>query len=145
MTSKHNHYFKDVSHLDKIDVYRIIELYKITDPCLQHALKKLLVAGGRGNKDMSKDVQEVIDSCVRWQEMRSEEAVVIIAGDVNIKIEIPNRCRRCGTHVTGDTHCKTCIIPEIPNKCYQCDNNAVSGKTLCNPCMLYGGPIPLED
>jgi hypothetical protein len=71
-TRKHNHYFKDVSHLDYIDVYRIIDLYKIQDPCLQHALKKLLVAGGRGSKDTNKDIQEVIDSCLRHQEMQRE-------------------------------------------------------------------------
>ncbi len=74
---KHTHYFKDVSGLDRIDVYRIIDLYKITDPCIQHALKKLLVAGGRGaGKDISKDMQEVIDSCVRWQEMQKENGNV---------------------------------------------------------------------
>jgi hypothetical protein len=71
-TRKHNHYFKDVSHLDYIDVYRIIDLYKIQDPCLQHALKKVLVAGGRGSKDTNKDIQEVIDSCLRYQEMQKE-------------------------------------------------------------------------
>ncbi len=70
---KHNHYFKDVSKLDYIDVYRVIQLFGITDPCLQHALKKLLVAGGRGHKDISRDVQDVIDSCVRWQEIQLED------------------------------------------------------------------------
>ena len=70
---KHNHYFKDVSKLDYIDVYRVIQLFGITDPCLQHALKKLLVAGGRGHKDISRDVQDVIDSCVRWQEIKLED------------------------------------------------------------------------
>lgn len=77
MSKAHNHYFKDVRHLDYIDVYRIIDLYKITDACLQHALKKLLVAGGRGHKDISRDVQDVIDSCLRWQEMQQENQVVI--------------------------------------------------------------------
>lgn len=68
----HNHYFKFVGNLEYIDVYRVIQLFNVTDPCLQHALKKLLVAGGRGHKDISRDVQDVIDSCVRWQEMQSE-------------------------------------------------------------------------
>lgn len=73
MSKEHNHYFKNVEHLDYIDVYRIIELFNITDPCLQHALKKLLVAGGRGHKDIDRDIQDVIDSCQRWQEMREED------------------------------------------------------------------------
>ncbi len=68
----HNHYFKDVSNLDYIDVYRVIKLFDVTDPCLQHALKKLLVAGNRGHKDLTRDVQDVIDSCLRWQEMQKE-------------------------------------------------------------------------
>lgn len=73
MTDKaHNHYYKSVKHLQQIDVYRVLELFNVTDPCLQHALKKLLVAGGRGHKDITRDVQDVIDSCVRWQEMQQE-------------------------------------------------------------------------
>jgi hypothetical protein len=72
---KHNHYFKDVSHLQYIDVYRVLQLFNVTDPCIQHAVKKLLVAGGRGaGKDISRDVQEAIDTMVRWQEMRTEQA-----------------------------------------------------------------------
>ena len=76
MTDKaHNHYYKNVSHLEYIDVYRVLELFNVTDPCLQHAMKKLLVAGGRGHKDISRDIQDVIDSCVRWQEMQRENNI----------------------------------------------------------------------
>jgi hypothetical protein len=71
--SKHSHYYKEVKHLDYIDVYRVCDLFNVTDPCLQHALKKLLVAGGRGHKNIDRDVQDVIDSCLRWQEMRKED------------------------------------------------------------------------
>ena len=73
--SKHSHYFKDVSHLTHIDIYRIIDLYAITDPCLQHAFKKIACAGQRGAKDAAKDVQEVIDSLTRWQEMQAENHI----------------------------------------------------------------------
>jgi hypothetical protein len=72
--TKHNHYFKDVSHLKTIDVYRVLELFEVADPCIQHAVKKLLVAGGRGaGKSLDKDVGEAIDSLKRYQEMRSED------------------------------------------------------------------------
>jgi len=70
---KHNHYFKKVTHLDGIDVYRVLELFEVTDPCLQHAIKKLLCAGARGNKDEGQDVQEAIDTLERYQDMRVEE------------------------------------------------------------------------
>lgn len=73
---KHGHYFKDVSHLKVIDVYRIIELFQVPAGPLDHALKKILCAGNRGAKDMEKDIQEVIDSCKRWQEMRREDAAL---------------------------------------------------------------------
>jgi hypothetical protein len=72
--NKHPHYHKDVRHLQTIDVYRVLGLFNVTDPCIQHAVKKLLVAGGRGaGKDLGKDVQEVIDSLQRFQEMRVED------------------------------------------------------------------------
>jgi len=71
--NKHSHYFKSVDGLDRIDVYRVLQLYNVTDPCFQHAVKKLLVAGGRGaGKDVSKDIQEAIDTLQRWQEMQNE-------------------------------------------------------------------------
>lgn len=72
---KHNHYFKPVAHLEHIDVYRVLSLFNVTDPCLQHAVKKLLVAGGRGaGKDEAKDIQEAIDTLERWKGMRAEDA-----------------------------------------------------------------------
>lgn len=70
---KYPHYFKHVGHLDTIDVYRVLDLFQVADPCLQHAIKKLLVAGGRGHKDAAKDVQEAIVSLERWQAMRVED------------------------------------------------------------------------
>lgn len=69
----HSHYKKDTRHLDMIDVYRVLDLWEVTDPCVQHALKKLLVAGGRGaGKDVSQDIQEAIDSLERWKIMQEE-------------------------------------------------------------------------
>lgn len=71
---KYSHYYKNVSTLDFIDVYRVLHLFNVTDPCIQHAVKKLLVAGGRGaGKDISKDIKEAQDCLARWMEMRDEE------------------------------------------------------------------------
>lgn len=72
---KHSHYFKPVSHLSDVDVYRVCDLFQIDDPsgAMQHAIKKLLLPGGRGaGKDRGKDVQEAIDSLLRWQAMQAE-------------------------------------------------------------------------
>jgi hypothetical protein len=73
MTREYNHYFKPVAGLTHVDVYRVLQLFGVTDPCLQHAIKKLLVAGGRGTKDITKDVREAIVSLERWHEMREED------------------------------------------------------------------------
>jgi hypothetical protein len=71
---KHPHYYKDVSHLSYIDVYRVIDLFGVSNPCIQHAIKKLLVSGGRGGgKDITKDWQEAIDSISRALEMKKED------------------------------------------------------------------------
>lgn len=75
----HSHYFKGVAHLETVDVYRVLSLFQVSDPCLQHAIKKLLCAGGRGAKSDVKDVQEAIDSLSRWQDMRKEDAQEVSA------------------------------------------------------------------
>ena len=73
---EYNHYYKKVPKGVKyIDVYRVLEMFEVTNPSIQHAIKKLLVAGGRGHKDIDKDINEAIDSLKRWIEMREEENV----------------------------------------------------------------------
>lgn len=69
---KHSHYFKPCPYAH-VDVYRVLALFNVTDQALGHAIKKLLVAGGRGAKDINKDVQEAIDTLQRWQEMQQED------------------------------------------------------------------------
>ena len=68
-----SHYFKDVSHLKTIDVYRVLDLFGVTNPCIQHAIKKLLCGGQRGAKDENQDVQEAISSLLRYLEMQTED------------------------------------------------------------------------
>ena len=73
-TAKHSHYFKDVAHLNSVDVYRVLSLFGVTDQAIGHAVKKLLVAGGRGaGKSIDKDIQEAIDTLERWKAMRNED------------------------------------------------------------------------
>ena len=71
--TKHSHYKKDVRHIAMLDVYRVLDLFQVTHPALQHAAKKILLAGARGAKDWDKDVQEAIDSLQRAQQMRQED------------------------------------------------------------------------
>lgn len=73
MPRKHPHYFKSVAHLAEVDVYRVLDLFGVTDQALGHAIKKLLVAGGRGVKDQRKDIQEAVDTLQRRLEMMDED------------------------------------------------------------------------
>ena len=78
IADQYPHYFRR-SPSQTIDVYRVLQLFAVTDPCIGHAIKKLLVAGMRGEKaamgqTVEKDVAEAIVTLRRWQEMRAEEA-----------------------------------------------------------------------
>lgn len=68
------HYYKDVRHLDFIDIYRVLELWDVKDPAIQHAIKKLMVAGRRGVKDLLKDYKEAKVSIERAEVMKEEDA-----------------------------------------------------------------------
>lgn len=76
MAERYPKYYKDVRHLDYIDVYRIHQLYQIDDPsgCLQHADKKILLSGERtGGKPKRKDIEEARDTLTRWLEIQDED------------------------------------------------------------------------
>ena len=68
-----NPYIVDISKYNKLDIYRILKLYEVSDPCLQHAIKKLLCAGKRGSKNFLQDVNEAILSLKRFVEMQGED------------------------------------------------------------------------
>ena len=74
--NKYPHYFKDVEHLETVDVYRVLALFNVTDPCIQHTVKKLLCAGDRGDKSMIKDITEARDSLNRHLEMLDEDGLL---------------------------------------------------------------------
>lgn len=57
----------------KLDPYRILDIYKIACPAMQHAIKKLLRAGN-SIKGLEQDIQEVIDTLKRKLEMLKEDA-----------------------------------------------------------------------
>lgn len=71
--NKHEHYFKDVSTLKTIDIYRLLELYDVTCPVAQHVIKKAFAAGKRGAKNKARDMHDIADSANRWLEMREED------------------------------------------------------------------------
>jgi hypothetical protein len=68
----------DWTHIDEsvreevvvtIDVYDVLQAFNVTNPATAHAIKKLLVAGGRGYKDVQQDLDEAIQSIQRAKEL----------------------------------------------------------------------------
>lgn len=68
-----NHYTKTYKGI-KLDVYRIIQIFEVNDPALQHALKKILRCG-RSHKSAEQDAREVIESMERYIEMLKEDSL----------------------------------------------------------------------
>lgn len=56
-----------------VDVYRVLSAYLVTDPALQHLIKKALCAGLRGHKDTEQDLQDIIDSGHKALELFEEK------------------------------------------------------------------------
>lgn len=71
---KHNHYFKDVSFLNEMDIYALCKVFGVKDSsgAKHHAIKKILCSGARGAKDEMQDIQEAIDTLTRLVELESE-------------------------------------------------------------------------
>lgn len=51
------------------DVYDVLMAWNVTNPALQHLIKKALQAGGRGHKSREQDLQDIIDSAIRAKEL----------------------------------------------------------------------------
>lgn len=68
--TKFPHYFIPVpENTTHLDIYWFLKAWNVTDPCVQHAIKKLFCAGQRGVKDNTKDYNEAIDSIKRAIEL----------------------------------------------------------------------------
>lgn len=70
----HEHYFRDVTHLKRLDVYRVLDLFGVECSVAQHVIKKAMAAGKRGHKSLRKDWQDIADSANRRLRMLDEDA-----------------------------------------------------------------------
>lgn len=76
MAEQYPQYYKDVSDLAVIDVYKVHQLFNVDDPsgALQHASKKLLLSGVRtGGKSQYDDIREARDTLTRWLDIYAAE------------------------------------------------------------------------
>lgn len=48
-----------------VDVYDVLKAFAVTDPALQHLIKKALCAGLRGHKDIQQDLIDIRESSVK--------------------------------------------------------------------------------
>lgn len=51
------------------DVYDVLKAFEVTNPALQHLIKKALKVGKRGHKDLETDLQDIIDSANRAKQL----------------------------------------------------------------------------
>jgi hypothetical protein len=56
---------EDQGYTISVDVYDVLRAFNVTDPAIQHAIKKLLCTGIRGHKDSRQDLEEAIQSIER--------------------------------------------------------------------------------
>lgn len=56
-------------HGVSVDVYDILQAWGVSNPALQHLIKKALQCGQRGHKDNAQDLQDIIDSAIRAKEL----------------------------------------------------------------------------
>lgn len=52
-----------------IDVYDVLVAFNVACPAMQHAIKKCLMSGQRGHKDVNQDKREAIQSIERSIEL----------------------------------------------------------------------------
>jgi hypothetical protein len=67
-----NKYMREVKKGVWIDVYDVLRAWEVTDPCLQHLLKKALQPGKRHHKDLGEDLKDILASAKRAVEMFEE-------------------------------------------------------------------------
>jgi hypothetical protein len=69
---KRSKYHREIKPGVWVDVYDVIVAWSVTNPALQHLIKKALQPGQRGHKDLLTDMQDIIDSAVKAKQIEVE-------------------------------------------------------------------------
>lgn len=89
-----NKYQREIKPGVFVDVYDVLKAWDVRNPALQHLIKKALAVGQRGHKDAAEDLQDIVDSAVRAQELDAPTA---------------NECgHHWGHNFSGETLCMLC-------------------------------------
>lgn len=67
-----NKYRREIKNGVFVDVYDVLSAWRVSNPALQHLIKKALQPGLRGHKTLNQDMQDIIDSAIRAQQIEKE-------------------------------------------------------------------------
>jgi hypothetical protein len=86
-----------------VDVYDVLRAFDVTDPAIQHAIKKLLCTGIRGHKDSRQDLEEAIQSIERALDVvkTDEKLAEVMAESQPVTSDNPQQSPACSFKV-GD-------------------------------------------
>jgi hypothetical protein len=69
---KRSKYHREIKPGVWVDVYDVIVAWAVSNPALQHLIKKSLQPGERGHKTLDQDMQDIVDSAIRAQQIEQE-------------------------------------------------------------------------
>lgn len=56
-----------------VDVYDVLQAWAVSNPALQHLIKKALAPGERGHKDLATDLNDIVASAKRAKQLEGLE------------------------------------------------------------------------
>lgn len=59
----------------RVDIYRVLDAFGVSDPATQHAIKKMLCMGLRGHKDYLTDLDDSIDSLQKARQLYVQKMI----------------------------------------------------------------------
>jgi hypothetical protein len=107
---------EDQGYSISVDVYDVLRAFNVTDPAIQHAVKKLLCTGIRGHKDSSQDLEEAIQSIERALDVvkTDEKLVEAMAEKQPVTSDNPQDCPfRIGEVIQHKEHELRCRVEQI--------------------------------
>jgi hypothetical protein len=89
-----------------VDVYDVLRAFNVTDPAIQHAVKKLLCTGIRGHKNSKQDLQEAIQSIERALDVikTDEKLAEVMAESQSVTSDSPPQSPVCPFKVGDVIH-----------------------------------------
>ena len=62
-------YHREIKPGVMVDVYDVLQAWRVDNPALQHLIKKALQAGQRGHKSRDEDLADIVASAIRAREL----------------------------------------------------------------------------